>query len=196
MDKMTTQEMISALADGELRGDAFVHGVQVAALDGAALEAWSTYHLIGDALRSRELTPRMQPSEFLAGVRASLLKEPVPGAGAALATPKDIEKADAANDDSFRWKLVAGFSSLAAFAVIGWNVAAGVSARPEQAQLAAAPPDVSPVVAIAANNETPVMIRDPHLDELLAAHRQFVGASALHSPAGFVRNATFEAATR
>ena len=195
MDKMTTQEMISALADGELRGDAFAQGVHVAALDRASLEAWSTYHLIGDALRAREVASGMPPSDFLACVRASLLKEPVPGGGATWTGSRAFEKTDAANDGSFRWKLVAGFSSLAAVAVIGWNVA-GMSTKPEQAQLAAAPSVVAPVVATAANNEKPVMIRDPHLDELLAAHRQFVGATALHSPAGFVRNATFEAATR
>ena len=37
-----------------------------------------------------------------------------------------------------------------------------------------------------------LMIRDPHLDELLAAHRQFGGTSALQAPAGFLRNAAFE----
>ena len=40
------------------------------------------------------------------------------------------------------------------------------------------------------------MIRDPQLDELLAAHRQLGGASALQMPAGFLRNATFEGPTR
>jgi sigma-E factor negative regulatory protein RseA len=40
------------------------------------------------------------------------------------------------------------------------------------------------------------MIRDPRLDELLAAHRQLGGASALQAPAGFLRNATFEAPAR
>ena len=40
------------------------------------------------------------------------------------------------------------------------------------------------------------MIRDPGLDEMLAAHRQLGGASALQTPAGFLRNATFEAPAR
>jgi len=44
--------------------------------------------------------------------------------------------------------------------------------------------------------DQPAMIRDPKLDQWLAAHRQFGGASALQAPAGFVRNATFEGATR
>ena len=40
------------------------------------------------------------------------------------------------------------------------------------------------------------MIRDPNLDKLLAAHRQFGGASALGTSSGFLRNATFEAPSR
>ncbi len=42
------------------------------------------------------------------------------------------------------------------------------------------------------NAEPPVMLRDPRLDELLAAHRQFGGTSALQMASGFLRNATFE----
>jgi sigma-E factor negative regulatory protein RseA len=40
------------------------------------------------------------------------------------------------------------------------------------------------------------MIRDPRLDALLAAHRQFGGTSALQMPSGFLRNATFEESSR
>lgn len=40
------------------------------------------------------------------------------------------------------------------------------------------------------------MIRDPRLDELLAAHRQYGNTTALQMPAGFLRNATFEAPRR
>jgi sigma-E factor negative regulatory protein RseA len=35
------------------------------------------------------------------------------------------------------------------------------------------------------------MLRDPQLDALLAAHRQFGGTSALQMPSGFLRNATY-----
>jgi sigma-E factor negative regulatory protein RseA len=40
------------------------------------------------------------------------------------------------------------------------------------------------------------MIRDPQIDALLAAHRQFGGTSALQAPTGFLRNATFEEGAR
>jgi sigma-E factor negative regulatory protein RseA len=49
---------------------------------------------------------------------------------------------------------------------------------------------------VIAGSERGAMIRDPRLDEFLAAHRQLGGASALQMPAGFLRNATFEGPNR
>jgi sigma-E factor negative regulatory protein RseA len=54
-------------------------------------------------------------------------------------------------------------------------------AAPQGAQLAGVP-----------DNGGLVMIRNPKLDELLAAHQQLGGAGALQMPASFVRQATFE----
>jgi sigma-E factor negative regulatory protein RseA len=61
---------------------------------------------------------------------------------------------------------------------------AGADAVPANTATASAP------------ESAPVMIRDARLDELLAAHKQFGGASALQQPAGFLRNATFQQAGR
>jgi sigma-E factor negative regulatory protein RseA len=97
----------------------------------------------------------------------------------------------ASNDAAFRWKLVVGFASLSAVAAIGWSVVAGLADKPEQAQLASVPTVTVPV----ANGQGP-MIRDPRLDEFLAAHRQLAGDSALQTPAGFLRNAAFESGSR
>lgn len=41
-----------------------------------------------------------------------------------------------------------------------------------------------------------IMLRDPHLDELLAEHRQAAGTSALSNASGFLRNAIFEGPAR
>jgi len=54
-------------------------------------------------------------------------------------------------------------------------------------------PSVSSSMVLA-SGEPRVMLRDARLDALLAAHKQFGGASALQVPAGFLRNATFESA--
>jgi sigma-E factor negative regulatory protein RseA len=54
---------------------------------------------------------------------------------------------------------------------------------------------VTPVAA-ASDPRAPAMLRDPRLDQLLAAHRQLGGATALQAPSGFLRNATFEGPAR
>lgn len=197
MDKMQTQELISALADGQLQGEAFARGVEAAAADPVALQAWHTYHLIGDVLRSGESGPGTVPAVFLSRLQVRLRQEQrlaaLPDTGvrsAAAATPASVHRV-AANDDSFRWKVVAGFASLAAMAAIGWTVTGGFAGTPQDAQLAAAQRGT-----VRADGAPGAMIRDPRLDELLAAHRQLGGASALQTPAGFLRNAMFEGTAR
>ena len=52
---------------------------------------------------------------------------------------------------------------------------------------------VSPAVRhlLAADDAPAIIIRDPQLDAMLAAHRQMGGATAFQMPSGFMRNATF-----
>jgi sigma-E factor negative regulatory protein RseA len=192
---MRTEELISALADGQLAGDAFARGVELAAADPVARQVWHTYHLIGDVLRSGEHSAGSLPAEFLGRLQVRLQQEQVspPGAAAAQAVHSREPAQVAANDASFRWKLVAGFASLAAVAAISWTAVGGAASKPEQAQLAGVPPAGATVLA---ETQRGVMIRDARLDEFLAAHRQLGGASALQMPAGFLRNATFEGPIR
>lgn len=196
MDKIQMHEMISALADGQLRGEALERVIQTIATDSQARTAWHTYHLIGDVLRTGELPTGTAPARFLAGFQVRLERERagegdrVAPAMPAVAVPDlAMPASEAANDSSFRWKMVAGFASFAAVAAIGWSALVSIAPPSQQPQLAKAP-----VEAVTAHVEqAPVMIRDPRLDEMLAAHRQFGGgASALQTTAGFLRNATFE----
>ena len=191
MEQMQTQELISALADGQLRGDAFARGVELAASDPAAREAWQAYHLIGDVLRSGELAVASSPSAFLERLQRRLRDEPplVPRVMPDPAAPPRRE--EAANDGSFRWKLVAGFASVAAVGAMAWSLVGGLPGKPASAELAKAPEG-----SVLTAGERGVMIRNPQLDELLAAHRRLGGASALQMSTGFVRNATFEAPGR
>jgi sigma-E factor negative regulatory protein RseA len=78
-------------------------------------------------------------------------------------------------------------------AAVGWNVWSGGGATSAQPQLAAAPAASTPALAEAS---TATMVRDPRLDQLLAAHRQLGGATVLQTSSGFLRNATFEAPGR
>ena len=209
-DDVRMREHLSALADGELQGEAFAQAVAYAATEEGE-SAWRIYHLIGDTLRSSEVTHVADPA-LLGRLREQLALEPRHGAVAMApplvqVAPAPHETAPhapdaAANVSVFRWKLAAGFASLAAVAALGWNAYLGLGGTaPQGAQLAAAqPPTEAAAPAFVATAGGPqgqqIMIRDPRLDELLAAHKQFGSTSALQMPAGFLRNATFEAPAR
>ncbi len=192
MDKMDNHELISALADGQLQGEAFVRGVELASTDADGRQAWSSYHLIGETLRAGRPAGGAGSEAFLARLQQRLAEEPAVPVLPVVREPAVVPETPAAND--WRWKLVAGVASVAAVGAVAWNVWAPgvqVSAQP---QLAAAPAVVVPVAADARGTVT--MIRDPRLDELLAAHRQLGGAGALQTSSGFLRNATFEGPSR
>ena len=215
-DEQHTREQLSALADGQLRGNAFAQAVQQACSDADAQATWQAYHVVGDVLRSEGLARRDTGVDFTDRVLARLQQEdalrpiaalqpvsvdaPVLIASSAdesVTKPLFDVKKEAANASSFRWKMVAGFASLAAVAAIGWNSASTLWTAPDAARLAQAPV-VQPLamVSLAQNAGAPVMLRDARLDELLAAHKQLGGNSALQMPAGFLRNATFEGNAR
>ena len=215
-DVLRNRETISALADGQLRGDEFARAVEVALADVDAQATWHAYHLVGDVLRSGERAACAADRGFVTRLQTRLRQEPG-RSGPVLADPPvaiDLRadnvrstgasasfdaRAGAANESGFGWKLVAGFASLAAVAAIGWNALGGLTGATGQPVLALQAPAAAPAAqsaATLAGGELPVMIRDPRLDELLAAHKQFGGTSALQMPAGFLRNATFEGPAR
>lgn len=192
MDKMDeNQELISALADGQLRGEALARGVQLAASP-EGRQAWHAYHVVGEVLRSGRPCAGSAPDAFLERLQQRLRAEALPAAApqpelAVLATDRP-----AAND--WLWKLVAGVASVAAVSAVGWNMYGSLGSGSAAPQLAAAPAQVVPVAATDPRATT--MIRDPRLDQLLAAHRQLGGATALQQSSGFLRNATFEGPAR
>lgn len=196
-DTMDKNEMISALADGQLQGEDFAETVQVICNDRSALAAWHAYHLIGDVLRSGEAAHAAPPQAFLDRLSARLAEEPCPQPQVApIVMRSDWTAGRAANDGTMRWKMLAGVASMAAVAAVGWSVVGtGPSRTAVQPQLAAAPQPAAESEVLA-RGQAGVMIRDARLDELLAAHRQLGGASALQMPAGFVRNATFDGPAR
>lgn len=198
-DRMEHKELISALADGQLQGEAFSRAMDTACVGRDALQTWHAYHLIGDVLRSGELAGGAPANRFLEKLSERLAQEGAADRPQPPAALPPIVVRPAANDGSFRWKMVAGVASMAAFAAVGWSVL-GTGASPAfTAQQLAASPQQLPAgdsAIVLTRGEPGVMIRDPKLDELLAAHRQFGGASALQSSAGFLRSATFEGPAR
>ncbi len=120
---------------------------------------------------------------------------------AAPAAPLVPARGASANDAQFRWKLVAGLASVVAVAALSWSAlvpaGGGGQAAPLLAQAVPAVQGAPGVQAVAmAGPGRQVMMRDPRLDQLLVAHKQFGGTSALQMPAGFLRNATYEEPSR
>ncbi|MGV3681223.1 MAG: sigma-E factor negative regulatory protein [Acidovorax sp.] len=206
----TKREKISALADGQLHGDAFADAMQCAG-DDEGMATWQLYHLVGDVLRSSDMAPAGGSNLLLSRLRDQIAQEAPVQRPVALAPEPGLAvvaqaQSPAANASVFRWKMVAGVASLAAVAAIGWSsvgvLQGGGSAAGAQMAAVGAPviqagqvsqgtPPSAPLVAVADSEGQQVMIRDPRLDELLAAHKQFGSTSALQMPAGFLRNATF-----
>jgi sigma-E factor negative regulatory protein RseA len=182
MNKMNNQELLSALADGQLSGTELAEGLRVLGEDAEAVSAWRAWHLIGDVMRSPELAAGTPTDRFMSRLSQRLAAEAAP---LPLAVESAITAAEPANDAVFRWKLVAGLASVAAVVAVGWTLLSSQGMAPAGAQLAAAPA-----------TQGGVMIRDAQLDELLAAHRQLGDTTALQMPARFLRNATFEGPAR
>lgn len=202
-------EQVSALVDGQIRGEEFARTVAYLASTPQAQDTWDTYHLIGAAMRSSGTAVRAHDPAFVARLRAKLEEETIENvATSPLPIRAEAQKSlkfSAANDPWF--KRVVGLASVALVAVLAWQGVALMEPTSQNAdgtgQLAQAPtPPVppAPVVAtsslMAADGAPALMIRDPQLDAMLAAHRQMGGATALQMPSGFLRNATFNEGKR
>lgn len=188
----TTCERLSALADGELDSAELQLLLEACQTDDAVAGDWSTYHLIGDVLRSPSRTAGKTSPDFMQRLNVRLAHEQAPVKEAPVLVSRKVEyREPAANDSVFRWKLAAGFASLAAVSAIVWS-SAGLLSSPSGAQIAQAPvatPAASQVIVVASPQGP--MVRDARLEELLAAHRQLGGTSVLQAPSGFL-NAAFE----
>ncbi len=204
-------ELVSALADGQLSGEEFARTVDWLGRDEEASLRWHAYHLVGDVLRSGETLVSARDADFSRRLKQRLQQEVVLAPGSGTANGIEISKDsgvlrlapdNVANDASSGWKLVAGLASLIAVVVVGWQLAGSLGDQHSAPQLAQAPLQTgktqlgSPQTAATRSDQAQVMIRDPQLDALLAAHRQSGGTSALQMSAGFLRNATFEGANR
>ncbi|PRX30289.1 RseA-like anti sigma(E) protein [Paraburkholderia sp. BL18I3N2] len=172
-------ERLSAFVDGELFGeehlnlDAFISG-----LNGEDRAAWSSYHLIGDALRSDDLAVSPAASSaFLSGFAARLDNEPHVLAPAAMPVARRLL--------ALRRRVVPAFAVAAAAATLTWIVVPqlqGVPGGPGAAQLASvqrgdalqrvamAPAPTATVQPVAQDAN---IIRDASLDQYLEAHQQF-----------------------
>ena len=189
-------ERISALVDGRLPADEWAQAMDAMAEDPQAVQTWHAYQLIGDVMRSDALAPTARELDFCGRLASRLAMEPSRIAIAPAAAQSVLPVVTSANDASVRWKWLAGMSFSALMAIVvagGWKVAEQGSA-----DMARADSPSAAVVAqqVATGSEPAVMVRDPELDALMAAHQQLGGHSAFQMPSGFLRNATFTRSQR
>lgn len=186
--------------------------------DGEFERAWNGYHLIGEVLRggdslgcSAKATTHHGSLEFVRQVMTAVQAtgssmEPIGEPTVLIAENLPVDpvslksQVPAANDSVFRWKMVAGLATLAAVLSVAWGVGgpgsdqgAVLAKGPAFVVTASSDPGLQPVLV-----STPqgTVLRDARLEELMQAHRQTGGASALQVPAGFLRSATFDASQR
>lgn len=207
-DELNQRERVSALADGQLDGAQTAQVVSWLASSQDARVAWHSYHVVGDVLRCSDLGDCGRDQAFVLRLRERLARSQQPDTAEAgdavaqtlpMAEPLVVASEQglaSANDAVVRWKWLTAAASLMVMAVLGWHLGAINTAA--TGGLAQAPAVGGAVMAQAAvpELEPAVMLRNPRLDELLAAHRQFAGTSALQMPAGFLRNAAFEQPAR
>ena len=184
-DDLSKREQLSALVDGEA-SSLHMQAVLSFAESDEGQQSWRMYHLIGDVLRSPELAHHSQ-HDILSGVRAHMEREPIRGihlpgvtaesakqwANGSLeqvtgaeeqrltesngATVVQLAGRPAANASLFRWKMAAGFASVAAVAAVGWGVMLGsgeLSGRQGTAELA----QLNPGSVVATTAATPAAL--------------------------------------
>ena len=183
-DSLSQQELLSALHDGQLNASDAAALVRASLSDESLMQQWRSMSAISDVMRGQQ--------------GAEGLRQRVSGVESSVAT--QAESKPAANDGVFRWKMVAGVAALAAVGSLVWGLLGSVGDKaglPQGGVLAqnqSAPEATQPAVATVAVNvgqiagQDATMIRNPRLDELLAAHKQFGGVSALHQSTGALRS--------
>ena len=172
--------------------------------DPAAQRHWHLYHLAGDAMRSADLAPSPFELDFLERFEVRLASESVSYSESAvhleleqMNAGADVSRDESANTGNFRWRAAPGALSLGACALVAlvlWGATGGPQSLESTSTVSKVSPNVE-IVASGAQTEQ-IMIRNPELDALLAAHGAMGGNSALQLPSGFLRNATFEQPAR
>lgn len=206
-DQTRARERLSSLMDGDCSADAVASACRHWRQDADARAQWHAYHLIGDVLRSDDLSRRSgADAEFLQAVRLRLAQEPVVLAPTVVpvAPPLEVEAeplqaavagtrgdrpAPRSRFHLRRWVAPVGMAAgvaLVAGAVLVTRPGGGGSGGPA---LATAPQTTSTVQTAAGSN---MASPDSELVRYLDAHQQFPGTPALGPAPGFMRSAAYE----
>ncbi len=204
-------ERISALMDGAMHAQECAGAVQRVLADPDGLRVWHSYHVVGDALRSAELASAGSDHAFWEKLSHTLAQEPGRpewGTGGVM-NPSAVDQSSltlvpemprnpirvAANAPVWRRKLLVGAACSALVAVVGLGLRSQTETLGGQQLATQATPQATQELAVV-EGDGGVMLRDPNLDALMAAHQQLGGHSALQAPSGFLRNATYQGPAR
>lgn len=199
------RERLSALVDGELEMHAVGEACTQWRHDEELRSTWHAYQLIGDALRSEDLTISAAHDEsFLVALRARMADEPVilapePVVPVQVATDAELPQVRAVGGErQGRWSWWAPTAVAAGFVAVAGAVLVtrGPVSRGPEAVLASNPLPAQTLAPAAPSVVNGKLIRDARLDRYLSAHKQFAGSSALGVPSAFLRDASAEAGGR
>lgn len=190
----TLHAQLSALADGELPAEELGALLDALESDPLAHAWWTAHHATSAVVRGEAVMAPSGEMAFWKSVQQQLGNDvPRSVAPEASSVIKPDVSARVANDPwwkSLRLASVAGLLSVGVVAAMVWS-------SPKEAEMALAPAPAPVLVAADADStRAGVMLRDPALDALMAAHQQMGGHSAWQAPSGFLRNATFETSGR
>jgi sigma-E factor negative regulatory protein RseA len=156
------KDRLSALMDGELDDKSAAETIQALGSDREALQTWSTYQLISDAMRQGRLLSR----GFTTRVTERLAAEPT------VLAPRAME------GQSRRWVALSAAASLAAVALVGW-----LAFAPQPQVIPAPVAQVQPV-----SEPKPNMVPLPTAaNDYLLAHQGFSPRISLQGMAPYVR---------
>lgn len=201
IDSEYKNELMSDLADSQLSDtQQLAQALDWASSDASVRATWHAYHVIGDTLRANSLANAAGDRAFVEKLQMRLAQESLPTPGAVVQpSVNPARPRTATNLPSIAWVASVGVTAMAAVVLI-WNLV-GVGGPPHLdadmrlAQQTATPGSFSRVTAETAVTTTAAsgpMLRNAQLDELLAAHRQAGGLSALPQPVGLLHDVAFD----
>ena len=200
-DRTRAREQLSSLMDGDAAAESVARACRQWRQDADTRAQWHTYHLIGDVLRSEDLSQRsVGDADFLRGVRERLAQEPI------VLAPTPVQAtAGVAGDTVVAERIAqAGGSRRSRFHLRRWvapvGMAAGVAlvagavlvTRPGNGLSDLTMASVTRVEPIQVPLDPKAPMTDTGLVRYLDAHQQFPGTPALGPAPGFLRSAAYE----